>query len=144
MSWTELPRSRSEPRLRAPLGRTSKWRSRLELTKHNVNHKFCSLLDEKPTFIVLPRVLVGPVDEFLVDPCQEPDGRICQAVAQRLRLCRLLEEVSIPSLPEPGGSVHPRFLRGGVRSNQVFKYEPWRCREGRWRNAARRRSTMSN
>ena len=54
--------------------------------------------DDVCTFVVSPRIRVGPRDELLVYPCEQTDGRVSQAEPERLRLGGLFSEVP-PAIP---------------------------------------------
>jgi hypothetical protein len=53
-------------------------------------------------FVVGPRVGVGPVMEFLVDPGEECDWGIGEGVADGLGFCALEEVVAVGFFAEPG------------------------------------------
>jgi hypothetical protein len=73
------------------------------------------------TFVIGPRVAVRPLHKLLVDPSEEADRAVGEAVAERLRSGCLL----VPIAPAPSRKVFPpceaRFLSRRVRRQGVLK-----------------------
>ena len=73
--------------------------------------------------VVGPGIAVGPVVQLLVDPRQQRGGRVCEGVADCLRLRRLLVAVAGAFVQEPGQAGEGVFLTLGVWREGVLQGE---------------------
>jgi len=73
------------------------------------------------TFVIRPRIRVGPGDEFLVHPREKANWRIRQAVGKRLRSCRLFRIVTHPGLKETFGGRECLHFARRVGRDQAFQ-----------------------
>ena len=62
------------------------------------------------TFVISPRVWVGPVDKFFIDPGQQTNWTVGQRVSNRLRTGTLLVKVTLPIISEPHISLETGLL----------------------------------
>lgn len=81
--------------------------------------------------VVGPRIRVGPIVQLLVDPREQGDGRIVEAVRERLGLGRLLEKVAAALFGEPFRAREAVVLGAGVGRRGVLEREDRVLREAR-------------
>jgi hypothetical protein len=86
---------------------------------------------ELPTFVIVPRIIVRPIDEFFIDPRQQSDRRICETVAQCLGLRRLLARVPSAFIYEPGTSLEPCLFCSSICCEHVLQVKSRRARKRR-------------
>lgn len=86
----------------------------------------------KRTFVVGPRIVVGPTDELLVYPREQSDWGVRESVPRCLWLCALLDSVTPPLL-----AMRSRLLESSLRlfvetKDGVLAEEEKGVREGCW------------
>jgi hypothetical protein len=77
------------------------------------------------TFVVSPRIAVGPRHQFLVYPREQAGGRISKAIAKRLRLCRVDLGVSSTGGIDFARRTKAFAFRGCIRSNHIRQIRKW-------------------
>jgi hypothetical protein len=83
------------------------------------------------TFVICPRILVGPFNKLFIDPSEEPYRRVCEGISYSLWAgCLLLIIATTPTIP-PFCACKPSTLEGRQGHEPVQKVLQWTRPKGR-------------
>lgn len=77
--------------------------------------------DPRQNLIIRPRIAVGPIMQLLIDPGEEGDRRVCQRVANCLRLRTLQEIVTSGFLRKPLRPLEATFFGIGIWGKRMLQ-----------------------
>lgn len=119
--WISRSHNRFWPRQLGLNVRTSRWRSRsvLRWIQINIRQSVLCSSDSRLTFVIRPRIVISPAQQFLINPTKQSNGRVSQTIAECLRLSRLLHEIATAFFVEPFTTFQTCLLNRRQASYQV-------------------------
>lgn len=73
--------------------------------RYAISTEISSVIMRLPTFIIVPRVRIRPIDQLFVDPSQQTDRGVSQTVPKGLWLGAVLPIIAVPLSEEPLGAL---------------------------------------